>query len=102
MKIELIKLKFSDTHSYKYKPFTHCCDKIQNDKAIIFTGEDLVHSDDCWDDIGTAISIWSISHSAQAPRYIHIRQSFIHSSPFNSSMAAALSRRCQYTRPRRP
>lgn len=50
MKIELIKLKFNDTHSYKHKPFTHCCNEIQNDKAIVFTGEDLVHSDDCWDD----------------------------------------------------
>lgn len=50
MKIELIKLKFNDTHSYKYKLFIHCCDEIQNDKAIIFTGEDLVHSDDCWGD----------------------------------------------------
>ena len=45
MKIELIKLKFNDTHSYKYKPFTHCCDEIQNDKAIVFTGEDFVHLD---------------------------------------------------------
>ena len=45
MKIELIKLKFNDTHSYKYKPFTHCCDEIQNDKAIVFTGEDLVCND---------------------------------------------------------
>ena len=45
MKIELIKLKFNDTHSYKYKPFTHCCDEIQNDKAIVFTGEDLVYND---------------------------------------------------------
>ena len=50
MKIELIRLKFNDTHSYKYKPFKHCCDEIQNDKAIVFTGEDLVYSDDCWDD----------------------------------------------------
>ena len=50
MKIELIKLKFNDTHSYKYKPFKHCCDEIQNDKAIIFTDEDLIYSDDCWDD----------------------------------------------------
>lgn len=41
MKIELIKLKFNDTHSYKYKPFTYCCNKIQNDKAIVFTGEDI-------------------------------------------------------------
>ena len=45
MKIELIRLRFNDTYSYKYKPFTHCCDEIQSDKAI-----DLVHSDDCWDD----------------------------------------------------
>ena len=50
MKIELIRLKFDDTHSYKYKPFKYCCDEIQNDKAIVFTGEDLIHSDDCWDD----------------------------------------------------
>lgn len=49
MKIELIKLKFSGTHVYKYKPFTHCCDEIQSDKAIVFTDEDLVHSDDYWD-----------------------------------------------------
>ena len=41
MKIELIKLKFNDTHSYKYKPFKNCCDEIQNDKAIVFTNEDL-------------------------------------------------------------
>lgn len=38
MKIELIKLKFNDIYSYKYKPFQYCCDEIQNDKAIIFTG----------------------------------------------------------------
>lgn len=41
MKIDLIKLKFNDTYSYKYKPFTYCCDEIQNDKAIIFTDEDI-------------------------------------------------------------
>ena len=45
MKIELIKLKFNDTCSYKYKPFKHCCEVIQNDKAIIFTGKDLVYND---------------------------------------------------------
>ena len=50
MKIELIKLKFNYTCAYKYKSFTYCCDEIQNDKAIVFTGEDLVHSDDRWDD----------------------------------------------------
>lgn len=42
MKIELIRLKFNNTYSYKYKPFKYCCDKIQNDKAIIFTNEDFV------------------------------------------------------------
>ena len=41
MKIELIKLKFNDTHSYKYKPFKYCCDEIQNNKAIVFTNEYL-------------------------------------------------------------
>lgn len=45
MKIELIKLKFNDTCAYKYKPFKYCCDEIQNDKAIVFTGEDLVCND---------------------------------------------------------
>lgn len=45
MKIELIKLKFNDTCTYKHKPFTCCCDEIQNDKAIVFTGEDLVCND---------------------------------------------------------
>lgn len=50
MKIELIKLKFNYTCSYKYKPFTHCCKAIQNDKAIVFTGEDLVHLDTYWED----------------------------------------------------
>lgn len=50
MKIDLIKLKFNDTYSYKYKPFTYCCDEIQSNKAIVFTDEDLIHSDDCWDD----------------------------------------------------
>lgn len=34
MKIDLIKLTFNGTHSYKYKPFKHCCEGIQNDKAI--------------------------------------------------------------------
>lgn len=45
MKIELIRLKFDDTHSYKYKPFKYCYDEIQNDKAIVFAGEDLVCND---------------------------------------------------------
>lgn len=50
MRIDLIKLKFNNTCAYKHKPFQYCCDEIQNDKAIVFIDEDLVHSDDCWDD----------------------------------------------------
>lgn len=45
MKIELIKLKFNNTCAYKHKPFTYCCGEIQNDKAIVFTGKDLVCND---------------------------------------------------------
>ena len=45
MKIDLIKLKFNDTCAYKHKLFAYCCDEIQNDKAIVFTGEDLVCND---------------------------------------------------------
>lgn len=41
MKIELIRLKFNDTHSYKYKPFQYCCDEIHKNDCIIFTNEDL-------------------------------------------------------------
>ena len=52
MKIELIRLKFDDTHSYKYKPFKYCCDEIQNDKTIVFIGENIndiggEYEDDC-------------------------------------------------------
>ena len=41
MKIELIRLKFNDTHSYKYKPFKYCCGEIHQNDCIIFTNEDL-------------------------------------------------------------
>lgn len=43
MKIELIRLKFNDTHSYKYKPFTYCCDEIQNNECIEFTNKNLTN-----------------------------------------------------------
>lgn len=51
MKIELIKLKFNDTYSYKYKPFKYCCDKIHQNKCIVFTNEDLTYYDNYKDDI---------------------------------------------------
>lgn len=50
MKIKLIKLKFNDTQSYKYKPFKYCCKTIQQNKSIDFMDEDLVYIDDYWDD----------------------------------------------------
>lgn len=43
MKIELIRLKFNDTHSYKYKSFRYCCNEIQNNGCIEFTNENLTN-----------------------------------------------------------
>lgn len=43
MRIELIRLKFNDTHSYKYKQFKYCCDEIQNNECIEFTNENLTN-----------------------------------------------------------
>lgn len=60
MKIELIKLKFNDTHSYKYKTFTHCCNEIQNDKAVIFTGENITGE---YDDDGIYIPQFCTSYT---------------------------------------
>ena len=55
MKIELIRLKFDNIHSYKYKPFKYCCDEIQNDKAIVFTGEDINDIGGEYEDDGVSI-----------------------------------------------
>lgn len=55
MKIELIKLKFNDTYSYKYKHFDYCCKDIQDNKSIVFTDDDLYSYRDCKDDNGTVI-----------------------------------------------
>lgn len=63
MKIKLIKLKFNDTHSYKYKPFTYCCNKIQNDKAIVFTGEDINDIGGEYKDEGISIPHFCTSHT---------------------------------------
>lgn len=37
MKIELIKIKFDDSVSYKYKSFKYCCDAITKNKTIELT-----------------------------------------------------------------
>ena len=69
MKIELIRLKFNDTHSYKYKPFTHCCDEIQNDKAIVFTGEDINDIGGEYKDEGISIPHFCTSHTEVITSY---------------------------------
>ena len=69
MKIELIKLKFNDTHSYKYKPFKYCCDKIQNDKAIVFTGEDINDIGGEYEDDGIYIPQFCTSHTEVITSY---------------------------------
>lgn len=58
MKIELIKQKFNDTRGYKYKPFSHCCDKIKDNPRIVFSDE--VYTEDDRDDECTfpAFAIW--------------------------------------------
>lgn len=69
MKIELIKLKFNDTYSYKYKPFQYCCDEIQNDKAIIFTDEDINDIDGEYEDDGISIPQFCTSHTEVITSY---------------------------------
>lgn len=48
MKIELIRQRFNETRGYKYKPFSWCCDKIQDNPCIVFSDE--VYTDDDLDD----------------------------------------------------
>ena len=69
MKIELIKLKFNDTHSYKYKPFTYCCDEIQNDKASVFTCEDINDIGGEYKDEGISIPQICTSHTEVITSY---------------------------------
>ena len=58
MKIELIRQKFNGTRGYKYKPFSWCCDKIQENPCIVFSDE--VYADDDIDDECTfpAFALW--------------------------------------------
>ena len=41
MNIELIRLKFNSTYSYKYKPFEYCCKKLKYNKSIAFEVNDF-------------------------------------------------------------
>ena len=63
MEIELIKLKINDTHSYKYKSFTYCCDEIQNDKAIVFTDEDINDIGGEYEDDGVCVPQFCTSYT---------------------------------------
>lgn len=46
MKIELTKIRYGeDETTYKYKPFSYCCEKIKENDGIIFTNEDFVDND---------------------------------------------------------
>ena len=69
MKIELIKLKFNDTHSYKYKPFAYCCDEIQKDKAIVFADEDINDIGGEYEDDGISIPQFCTSHTEVITSY---------------------------------
>lgn len=46
MHIDLVKIKFDGHHTYKYKPFEYCCQKIQEDKNITFTDEEIIDYDE--------------------------------------------------------
>lgn len=48
MKIELIRQKFNGTRGYKFKPFSLCCDKIQDNPCVVFSDE--VYTEDTIDD----------------------------------------------------
>ena len=48
MKIELIRQKFNSTRGYKYKPFSWCCNKIQDNPRVVFSDE--VYTEDTIDD----------------------------------------------------
>lgn len=58
MKIELIRQKFNGTREYKYKPFSWCCDKIQENPCIVFSDE--IYTDDDIDDECTfpSFALW--------------------------------------------
>lgn len=68
MKIDLIKLKFNDTYSYKYKPFHYCCDEIHQNDCIMFTNEDLSPLK-YMDDSGNFIPQFCTSHTEVITSY---------------------------------
>lgn len=70
MRIELIKIKFDDTCSYKYRPIKYCCDALQKDKGIIFTNEDFVDPDEKYcDDDGNSIPSFCTTYTVNVNSY---------------------------------
>ena len=42
MKVELVKIKFEKSHSYKYKPYKECCEEFKNNPCFELTCEDII------------------------------------------------------------
>lgn len=42
MQINLVKIRFDNSCSYKYKSFSYCCKRLEKNKNIIFSNEDFV------------------------------------------------------------
>lgn len=45
MQINIVKIHYGDNISYKYKPFSYCCEALKENKTIILTDEDFVDND---------------------------------------------------------
>ena len=58
MKIELIKQKFNSTRGYKYKPFSWCCNKIQDNPCVVFSGEVCADGSMDYEYIFPACALW--------------------------------------------
>lgn len=48
MKIDLVKIKLSQSDKYKYKPIKWCCNEMRNNPVTLFTNDDLMRIED-WD-----------------------------------------------------
>lgn len=46
MKIDLVKIKFNNSESYKYKPVTYCCEKLKRSKSFVLANCDFENEED--------------------------------------------------------
>lgn len=63
MKIELIKQKFDDSTSFKFKPIKYCCEDLKNNPSIVLTDEYEHSCKHDEEEDGTIIPYFSIMHS---------------------------------------